>query len=344
LETIVEEISPDKMVKDIVKELNDEHRESEFEKSPTPAGDEEPKVDDSTIPLSDNQTISQMEPQRTSEFEQTNPDEGNPVMEREVPQDGPRADISTKPPPTEERGSKVDDKKVYEDEGNKQSPIEEEHSTTNTHQSMHNEVHDDHVMDTDEFLNSTSDCEHSAKSGGSNADEGNSVSKPPTHVYLPPEILQSLKDLTPDEALDKLLSSYGAYTPALSDKENATQLEQADHEARFRREVIEGDILEFVEKNPSLYLNVKALFSTLQTSQTREDPFLLVNQAEAFLDQYIKHSQQLQLNSQTQHTKLKLKEQHFAQAKQRHDEATKLKAESAGAFLQMASCDENISH
>jgi esterase/lipase len=161
---------------------------------------------------------------------------------------------------------------------------------------------------------------------------------------LPPEILQSLKDLTPDEALDKLLSSYGAYTPALSDKENATQLEQADHEARFRREVIEGDILEFVEKNPSLYPNVKALFSTLQTSQTREDSFLLVNQAEAFLDQYIKHSQQLQLNSQTQHTKLKLKEQHFAQAKQRHDEATKLKAESAGAFLQMASCEENISH
>jgi hypothetical protein len=328
------------MVKDIVQELNNEHQALEFEKSPTPENDEEPRVDDSTIPLSDNQTIG---PQRTSEFEQTNPDEGHPVTEREISQEKPQADTSTKSPPREEHGYKVDGQEGGEAKGDKQPTVEEEHSTTNTHQSMYNEERDDHVMDTDEFLNSTADCEHSAKSGGSNADEGNSVSKPPTHVYLPPDILQSLKDLTPDEALDKLLSNYGAYTPALSDRERATQLEQTEHEARFRREVLEGDILEFVEKNPSLYPNVKALFSTLQTSQTREDLFLLVSQAESFLDQYIKHSQQLQLNSQTQQTKLKLKEQHFAQAKQRHDEATKLKAESAGAFLQMASCDENIS-
>jgi uncharacterized coiled-coil DUF342 family protein len=70
----------------------------------------------------------------------------------------------------------------------------------------------------------------------------------------------------------------------------------------------------------------------------------LVTQAEAFLEQYAKHFQQLQLNSQAQHAKLKLKEQHFAQAKQRNDEANQMKAESTSAFLQIAACDENISH
>jgi chromosome segregation ATPase len=150
--------------------------------------------------------------------------------------------------------------------------------------------------------------------------------------------------LAPDEALDKLLSSFGAYIPTLSDREKAMQLEQDEHEARFRQEVIESDMLELIERNPSLYLNVKALFSKLQTLRTREDLFLLVNQAEAFLDQYAKYFQQLQQNSQAQHAKLKLKDQHFAQAKQRNDEANQMKAESAGAFLQIAACDENISH
>jgi hypothetical protein len=122
------------------------------------------------------------------------------------------------------------------------------------------------------------------------------------------------------------------------------QREQDEHEARFRREIIEGDMLERLERHPSLYLNIKALFNKLQTPRTREDLFLLANQAEALLEQYAKHFQQLQFNSQAQHAKLKLKDQHFAQAKQRNDEANTMKAASAGAFLQMASCDENISH
>jgi hypothetical protein len=62
------------------------------------------------------------------------------------------------------------------------------------------------------------------------------------------------------------------------------------------------------------------------------------------LEQYAKHFQQLQLNSQAHHAKSKLKDQHFAQAKQRNDEANTMKAASVGAFLQIASCDENISH
>jgi hypothetical protein len=57
LDTIAEEISPDKMVKNIVQELNSEHQALESEKSPTPENNEEHKVDDSTIPLSDDRTI-----------------------------------------------------------------------------------------------------------------------------------------------------------------------------------------------------------------------------------------------------------------------------------------------
>ncbi|WJX31358.1 cathepsin L [Trifolium repens] len=44
LETIFEDISPDKMVQGIVKELNQEHQESRLEKSPTPEGEGKSQV------------------------------------------------------------------------------------------------------------------------------------------------------------------------------------------------------------------------------------------------------------------------------------------------------------
>jgi hypothetical protein len=333
LETIAEEVSPDKVVKDIVKELNCEHQDPDFEKTPSPSRNEEIKAEGSRTQQDEDPTHNQMEPQRTSEFEQTNLDEGNPTIEQDIPQGDLQAKDSTNPPTPEANVLNDNDEKVHEDENNNNPPLEEEHSATNTHQSLPVVVHDDHMMDTDEFLSSSSEYERTAKTGDSNADEGNSVSKPPSLVYLPPEVLQGLKDLAPDEALDKLLSSFGAFIPTLSDREKAMQLEQDDNEARFRREVIEGDMLDLLERNPSLYLNVKALFSRLQTPRTREDLFLLVTQAEAFLEQYAKHFQQLQLNSQAQHAKLKLKEQHFAQAKHRNDEANQMKAESTSAFL-----------
>jgi hypothetical protein len=98
LETILEDVSPDKVVKDIVKELNDENQESGFEKSPSPEGNVEPKVDNSTLHPDDNLTMSQMEPQRTSKFEQTNPDEGNPNIGQDIPQEDPPVKHSTNPP------------------------------------------------------------------------------------------------------------------------------------------------------------------------------------------------------------------------------------------------------
>jgi hypothetical protein len=79
LETIDEEMSPDKTVKNIVDELNLEHQGSGNSDTLSPANNEE-KTDGGP-------SLSQMEPQRTSEFEQTNPDEGNPIMEQNSTQE-----------------------------------------------------------------------------------------------------------------------------------------------------------------------------------------------------------------------------------------------------------------
>jgi hypothetical protein len=210
-----------------------------------------------------------MEPQRTSEFEQTNPDEGNPIMEQNSTQEKTQADASM-PLSTPEVHNMNDVVEEAEDvRSEKSQPHEEEHSATNDPPAKQIVLADDHTMDTDEFLNSSGERAHSAKTGNSHDDEGTSVSKPPPEVYLPREVLPGLKDLTPDEALDKLLSSFGAYIPTAADREKALQLEQAEHEERFRREVIEGDMLGLLERDPTIYFNIKALFNQLQTPGTR---------------------------------------------------------------------------
>jgi hypothetical protein len=332
------------MVKNIVTELNNEHQDSGFEKSPSPEDKNETQADNSTLHPYDRLATSHMEPQRTSEFEHTTQNEGNLTIEQDIPKEGAPANTSPKLPITEEHNSNANNERAEENDDQRQPSLEEEHSTNNTHLSKQTKRPNDHVMNTDEFLNSSSEYNRSnAKTGGSNVDEGDSVSKPPPFVYLPPELLQGLKDLTPDEALDKLLSSSGISTSTLPEQNQVVQYEQDEHEARFRREIIEGDMFELLERDPSLYLNIKALLSKLQTPQTNEHLFVLANQAEALLEQYAKNFHQLQLTSQAHHAKLKLKDQHFAQAKQRNDEANTMKAVSAGAFLQMASCDENIS-
>jgi hypothetical protein len=85
LETIAEEVSPNKVVKDIVKELNLEHQDPDLEKTP-PSRNEEIKAEGSRTQQDEDPTHSQMEPQRTSEFEHTNPDEGNQPIEQDIPQ------------------------------------------------------------------------------------------------------------------------------------------------------------------------------------------------------------------------------------------------------------------
>jgi hypothetical protein len=264
LETIFEDVSPDKVVKNIVKELNNEHQGSGFEKSSSPEGKDEPKNDNSTLHPYDHLAMSQMGPQRTSEFEQTNPNEGNPTIDQDIPEEGAPTNTSPKLPTTEEYNSNANNERADENENQKKPSLEEEHSTNNTHLSKHTKGPDDHVMNTDEFLNSSSEYERTAKIGDSVADEGTSILKSPAHVYLPPEILQGLKDLTPDEALNKLLSSSGIPVSTLPDQDMAMQRKQDKDEARFRREIIEGDMLELLERNPSLYPNIKALSASFK--------------------------------------------------------------------------------
>ncbi|MCI62697.1 hypothetical protein A2U01_0083954, partial [Trifolium medium] len=84
-------------------------------------------------------------------------------------------------------------------------------------------------MNTDEF-NSSAEYERTTRIRDSHDDEGTSVSKPPPRICLPTEVLESLKNLPPEDVLNKLLSSHGAFVPTAADKEKALQLEQEEHE------------------------------------------------------------------------------------------------------------------
>ncbi|PNX66601.1 hypothetical protein L195_g063129, partial [Trifolium pratense] len=66
--------------------------------------------------------------------------------------------------------------------------------------------------------------------GDSFDEKGTSVSKPPSTVVLPAELAKDLKDLTPADALNKLLSSHGASSSTAEDKENLLEQEQFGHE------------------------------------------------------------------------------------------------------------------
>ncbi|MCI51238.1 hypothetical protein A2U01_0072482, partial [Trifolium medium] len=90
---------------------------------------------------------------------------------------------------------------------------------------------------------SNADYEWTTRTEDSLDDDDTSVPKPIPNICLPAEVLQGVKDLAPEDALNKLLSSYGAYIPTAADKEKTLQLEQEEHELRFQREVIDGDML-----------------------------------------------------------------------------------------------------
>jgi hypothetical protein len=68
LETIAEEVSPDKVVKEIITELNFEHQDSAIEKTHSPVSGERQGHVDSQPSKSEDLKTSQAEPQRTSEF------------------------------------------------------------------------------------------------------------------------------------------------------------------------------------------------------------------------------------------------------------------------------------
>ncbi|MCI69483.1 hypothetical protein A2U01_0090745, partial [Trifolium medium] len=56
-----------------------------------------------------------------------------------------------------------------------------------------------HIMNIDESMNSSVEYERTTKFGNSPDDEVNSVSKPHPRICLPAEVLQSLKNLAPED-------------------------------------------------------------------------------------------------------------------------------------------------
>ncbi|MCI97830.1 hypothetical protein A2U01_0119131, partial [Trifolium medium] len=65
------------------------------------------------------------------------------------------------------------------------------------------------------------DYEWATRTEDSLDDDGTSVPKSIPNICLPVEVLQGVKDLAPEDAINKLLSSYGAYIPTAADREKA---------------------------------------------------------------------------------------------------------------------------
>ncbi|MCI37106.1 hypothetical protein A2U01_0058330, partial [Trifolium medium] len=129
--------------------------------------------------------------------------------------------------------------------------------------------------------------------------------------------------------------------PTAADRERALQLEQEEHELRFQREIMEGDMLALVERDPTLYFNIKSLFNKLQTPRTNEALFQLVTQAENFLEQYAKNFHHLNSNILLRNTQISAQLDHFNQATKYNEEVAKIKTASTSAFLQVAACEDN---
>ncbi|PNX98312.1 hypothetical protein L195_g021554 [Trifolium pratense] len=102
-------------------------------------------------------------------------------------------------------------------------------------------------------------------------------------------------------------------------------------------------MLGLLERNSSIYFNIKALFDKLQNPKTNEETFLLVTQAETYLEQYAKHSQLLTRNDELLNSQLSAQQHYFDQAARYNAEATRVKTASSDAFNQIIVYEDNIS-
>ncbi|PNX95171.1 hypothetical protein L195_g018355, partial [Trifolium pratense] len=193
-------------------------------------------------------------------------------------------------------------------------------------------VQSGHNVEVDTEHKPTFDGEHSTTN---QPQPSTSVSKPPPSIVLPAELARELKDLTPADALNKLLSSHGASNPNAEDKEDLLEQEQFDHELRFKREILEGDMLGLLERDSSIYFNIKALFNKLQNPRTNETTFLLVTQAEAYLEQFVSQSQLLTRTTELLTSQLFAQQRLFDHASSCNAEVTRVKAAFSDALHQI---------
>ncbi|GAU30843.1 hypothetical protein TSUD_365500 [Trifolium subterraneum] len=110
-----------------------------------------------------------------------------------------------------------------------------EHSSTRDHHPPKSGNKDDMYEDTDDFLNSSAGYARTAKTGDSIEDDGTSVSKPTSDIFLPSHILQSVKNLTPEEALDTLLKTYGNEVPIAEEDKQKLEEERKGLELHFQK-------------------------------------------------------------------------------------------------------------
>ncbi|PNY13489.1 hypothetical protein L195_g014309 [Trifolium pratense] len=181
-------------------------------------------------------------------------------------------------------------------------PLEGEQSTTNQPQPSGSN-HCSGSMNTNSFDSDDND----SQTRDSYDEECTSVSKPPPSIIFPAELAKELKDLAPADALNKLLSSHGSSNPNAEDKESFFEQEQFDHELR-----------------------------------TSETTFLLVTQAEAYLEQYVSQSQLLTRTDELLNSQLSAQQRHFDHAAYCNAEVVRIKATSSDSLNQIVACEDNI--
>ncbi|GAU19661.1 hypothetical protein TSUD_240090 [Trifolium subterraneum] len=259
---------------------------------------------------------------------QTNP---NPPLTR-----GPMMEFSQ---PSEEDNAEAT--KVMEDVEGGISDKGEHSSTKDPHPSKSG--HEDEGYEaTDDFLNSSAGYTRTARTDDSIDDDGTSVSKPTSDFFLPSHVLQSVKDLAPEEALDTLLKTYGSEIPISEEDKQKLEDERKGLELHFQKTIIEGDMLSYVDQQSAVYFNLRSLFTTLQRLPISEALSFQITQAENLLEQYARSLQHFNRLTIDLNKQIEARAKHFDLASQGNEEVNTLKATSASAFLQISACEDNI--
>ncbi|GAU41191.1 hypothetical protein TSUD_26160 [Trifolium subterraneum] len=218
-----------------------------------------------------------------------------------------------------------------------------EHSSTRDHHPSKSGNEDEMYEATDDFLNSSAGYARTAKTGDSIEDDGTLVSKPTSDSFLPSHILQSVKNLTPEEVLDTLLKTYGSEVPIAEEDKHKLEEERNDLELHFQKTIIEGDMLSYVDQNSALYFNLKSLFTKLQNHPISEALPFQVTQAENLLE-YARSLQHFNRLTTDLDKQIETRVKYFDLASQGNAEVSALKAASTSAFLQISACEDNIAH
>ncbi|PNX96541.1 hypothetical protein L195_g019750, partial [Trifolium pratense] len=251
-----EDPSPTKVVKDVVEELNAAQQDTLLERTPSP------QLVETLIPSNPPSPKPTGALHLGAEDAMLEPNNEDAILNQGPPHESPILVQTQMPNPS---GPVLDAANAEANQNvgvaNEQDqPLECEHSITNQPQPS-GLSHGSGSINTNSFDSDDDD----AQTGDSYDEKGTSVSKPPPSIILPAKLAKELKDLTPTDALSKLLLNHGTSNPNAEDKESLLEQEQFDHELRFKREIIDGDMLGLLERDSSIYFNIKAF--TISTKQ-----------------------------------------------------------------------------